>query len=170
MISELDLPPIALAVRQPWAWAIIHGGKDIENRTIDAVAKGGMEPRRIAILASKGMTREEYESAAWFMRDEIGIECPAAAQLLRGGIIGAVTVTGIVSESESPWFFKQRRGRGLVLSEPQACSFVPAFGELGYFKWERDGDRGPCEPALWMKRGLSSNPPAAAEPEADLFR
>ncbi|MFP5360765.1 MAG: hypothetical protein ACLGHM_09750, partial [Actinomycetes bacterium] len=23
----------ALTVRQPWAWAIIHGGKDIENRT-----------------------------------------------------------------------------------------------------------------------------------------
>jgi hypothetical protein len=23
----------ALTVRQPWAWAIVHGGKDIENRT-----------------------------------------------------------------------------------------------------------------------------------------
>lgn len=23
----------ALTIRQPWAWAIIHGGKDIENRT-----------------------------------------------------------------------------------------------------------------------------------------
>lgn len=23
----------ALTVRQPWAWAIIHGGKDVENRT-----------------------------------------------------------------------------------------------------------------------------------------
>ena len=22
-----------LTVRQPWAWAIVHGGKDIENRT-----------------------------------------------------------------------------------------------------------------------------------------
>lgn len=22
-----------LTVRQPWAWAIIHGGKDVENRT-----------------------------------------------------------------------------------------------------------------------------------------
>ena len=21
-----------LTVRQPWAWAIIHGGKDVENR------------------------------------------------------------------------------------------------------------------------------------------
>src|SRR5690349_14904511 len=23
----------ALTVQQPWAWAIIHGGKDVENRT-----------------------------------------------------------------------------------------------------------------------------------------
>lgn len=23
----------ALTVQQPWAWAIVHGGKDIENRT-----------------------------------------------------------------------------------------------------------------------------------------
>lgn len=23
----------ALTVRQPWAWAIVHGGKDVENRT-----------------------------------------------------------------------------------------------------------------------------------------
>jgi hypothetical protein len=170
MISQLDLPAIALAVRQPWAWAIVHGGKDIENRTVDAIVKGGMAPARIAVLASKGMTRKEYESAAWFMRDEIGIACPPPAQLLRGGIIGAVTVAGIVAESTSPWFFRQRRGRGLVLADPQECSFVPASGMLGYFKWERDGTRRPCEPALWMKRGLAANPPRATEPEADLFR
>jgi len=24
---------IALSIQQPWAWAIIHGGKDVENRT-----------------------------------------------------------------------------------------------------------------------------------------
>ena len=23
----------ALSIRQPWAWLILHGGKDIENRT-----------------------------------------------------------------------------------------------------------------------------------------
>ena len=23
----------AITVRQPWAWAILHGGKDVENRT-----------------------------------------------------------------------------------------------------------------------------------------
>ena len=57
---------MALSVRQPWAWALIHGGKDVENRTEMAVRNGGMRAqvgKRIAVHASKGMTREEYESA-----------------------------------------------------------------------------------------------------------
>ena len=37
-------PSVALSVRQPWAWAIIHGGKDVENRTKYAITLGGMKP------------------------------------------------------------------------------------------------------------------------------
>ena len=33
----LDLPQLALSVRQPWAWAIIHGGKPLENRSQGAI-------------------------------------------------------------------------------------------------------------------------------------
>lgn len=47
-----SLPDIAVSVRQPWAWAIIHAGKDIENRSLAAV-KHGMKPGRIAIHAAK---------------------------------------------------------------------------------------------------------------------
>ncbi|WP_409188395.1 hypothetical protein [Bradyrhizobium sp. RDM4] len=35
------LPEFALSVRQPWAWAIIHGGKDVENRSAPAVRNMG---------------------------------------------------------------------------------------------------------------------------------
>ena len=31
-----------LTVRQPWAWAIIHGGKDVENR-VRNLAGGTLE-------------------------------------------------------------------------------------------------------------------------------
>ena len=55
-----DLPPIALSVWQPWAWAIIHGGKDIENRSEGAVRSGGMVPGRICIHAATGLKEEEY--------------------------------------------------------------------------------------------------------------
>lgn len=30
----------ALTIRQPWAWAIIHGGKDIENRSWNTKHRG----------------------------------------------------------------------------------------------------------------------------------
>jgi hypothetical protein len=33
----IDLPRLAISVRQPWAWAIIHGGKPLENRTAGAI-------------------------------------------------------------------------------------------------------------------------------------
>ncbi|MGP1355774.1 hypothetical protein [Roseicyclus sp.] len=54
------LPPIALSVRQPSAWAIIHGGKDVENRSLGAIRAGRMGPGRIAIHAASGMKQAEY--------------------------------------------------------------------------------------------------------------
>lgn len=50
-----DLPTIALSVRQPWAWAIIYAGKDIENRSWQAVNRGLKQRGRVAIHAAKGM-------------------------------------------------------------------------------------------------------------------
>ncbi|WP_188544127.1 hypothetical protein [Aquisalinus luteolus] len=143
-----DLPRIALAVRQPWAWAIIHGGKNIENRNKHAINLGGMKPGRIAILASKGMQRREYEHARDFMQS-IGVQCPRPDELVRGGVIGSVTVTDIINESDSPWFFGPW---GLVLSDPEPAALpLPASGQLGYFKWETDLDLDFEDPSRWMK-------------------
>jgi hypothetical protein len=49
----------ALSIRQPWAWLIVKGYKDIENRTWATKLRG-----RVFVHASKGMTRAEYEDAA----------------------------------------------------------------------------------------------------------
>lgn len=98
----MELPRIALSVRQPWAWAIIHAGKDIENRSAFAVAHG-LTPGRIAIHSAKGMTQDEYRDAADFM-SKIGVTCPPSRELVRGAIIGHVTVTSIVKDSDSDWF------------------------------------------------------------------
>jgi hypothetical protein len=141
----IDLPRLALAVRQPWAWAIIHAGKDIENRSPKAVSF--MTYRgRIAILASKTMTREEYRSAALFMKN-IGVECPPAADLVRGAVIGTVEVVDMVRECSSPWWIGPR---GLVLKGAEPCAPIPAGGLLGFFEWRRsDGEV--REPAQWMR-------------------
>ncbi len=49
----------ALTVRQPWAWALMEGGKDIENRKWATTYRGPL-----AIHAAAGMTRQEYCRAA----------------------------------------------------------------------------------------------------------
>lgn len=145
------LPALALSVRQPWAWAIIHAGKDIENRTATAIKLGRMRAAvgtRIAIHASKGMSRQEYELARNAMALLNGVaHAPPPAALARGGIIGTVLVVGIVKTSPSPWF---EGPYGLELREPSATPFIGADGELGIFKWMANG-RAPMPPAQWMR-------------------
>lgn len=47
-----------LTVRQPWAWAIVHGGKDVENRPRN-IAGGYRGP--IAIHAGLAYDRDSHE-------------------------------------------------------------------------------------------------------------
>lgn len=134
-----DYPILALSVRQPWAWAIIYGGKDVENRSQAAVSKGGMKPRSICIHASKGMTQQEYQSAASMMAD-IGVKCPPPDELVRGGVIGTVDVVSIDNASDSPWFFKRPKNRALTLANPSPIHFpIPCQGALGFFNWDAGG-------------------------------
>lgn len=142
-----DLPELALSVRQPWAWAIIHAGKDIENRSWQAVNHGLRQRGRIAIHAAKGMTRDEYEDASDTI-ERNGHRCPAAHKLERGGIIGSVEVVDVVEDSSSPWFFGPR---GLVLRGPKPCSLIPAVGQLGYFRWSRTDASVVPPPSSWMR-------------------
>lgn len=139
-----ELPSIALSIRQPWAWAIVAGHKDIENRTTFAVNKGDMEPRDICIHAAKGMTQDEYFSTSEFMFS-MGIICPSPDLLLRGGIIGVCTVIDVVKEHDSPWFFGPR---GLVLTSQREIEPIPSTGALGYFRWRKSGAFD--EPKPWM--------------------
>lgn len=141
-----ELPRLALSVRQPWAWAIIHAGKDIENRSWQAVNHGLRVRGRIAIHAAKGLARCEYEDASEFMAS-IGVKCPPPADLLRGGIVGSVEVIDVVKDSDSRWFFGPR---GLVLRDPHACDFIPSIGALGYFEWQPADRSIVPPPARWM--------------------
>jgi hypothetical protein len=96
----------AISVRQPHAWAIIHGGKDVENRSQRAAFQ--FKPaigERVLIHASKGMTAAEYAVAVALMAS-IGVRCPQREGLQFGGVIGSVFVRDIVSRSDSPWFRK----------------------------------------------------------------
>jgi hypothetical protein len=70
-VSELRR---AISIRQPVAWAVIHAGKDCENRLSSARFKPAVGAR-LLIHASKTMTAAEYENAAAFMAS-VGVRCP----------------------------------------------------------------------------------------------
>jgi len=119
---------LMLSVRQPWAWAIIHAGKDIENRQWRTKMRG-----RFAVHASKSMTREEYESAYAFIGQcvapEFIREIPHPSKLDLGGIIGTVELVDCVDDSDSPWFVGDY---GFMLRDPRPVPFMPCTGGLGF--------------------------------------
>lgn len=148
-----DLPKQALSVRQPWAWAIIHGGKLIENRSLGSIRAGRMDCRRIAIHAASGMKEDEYRWGVHKLAVH-GVACPTPADLPRSAIIGSVDVVEIISSTDDPslrpWFGSRPGNHGLVLENPHPCAPIPAVGALGYFTWEASGDLAPAKP--WMQR------------------
>lgn len=120
----------ALSIRQPWAWLIINGGKNIENRDWPTRFRG-----RVLVHASKGMTRDEW-SDAWEFSQGTGASVKAIEagvirdNILRGGIIGSVEIVDCVSYSSSPWFIGKF---GFVLRDPRPMPFIPFKGQLGFF-------------------------------------
>jgi hypothetical protein len=155
------LPKFAISIRQPWAHAIVHLGKTLENRDWSGSNPGKRFRGPVCIHAAKGMTRGEYESALHFMRS-IGADCPAPHYLLRGGIIGTADVVDHITGSSSPWFM----GPGaLVLNNVKPCDFVGCAGQLGFFKWEPSG-LGPMPPNPWMDPTLvKRHQPASGQQE-----
>jgi len=130
----------AISVRQPWAWLLIHGGKDIENRDWPTGFRG-----RIAIHAAKGMTVQEWQDAADFVADfdeHLANRIPGPHVLVRGAIIGTMELQNCVARSYSPWF----QGKyGFMLSDPQPCDPIPIKGALGLWEW--DSQTAPAVPA-----------------------
>jgi hypothetical protein len=122
---------IAISVRQPMAWAIVAGRKDIENRSLHAVRTWrGMIGQRILIHASK--TDVSYDSGERFMR-RLGVGCPPLSELERGGVVGSVVIDSIVETHPSDWFTGPY---GLVLRDPERLPFRPCRGQLGVFRVE----------------------------------
>ena len=111
----------ALSVNQPWAWAIMHGGKDIENRDWSTNFRG-------TVYIHTGLKFDE--SGLLFVEELVGKTIPPADRP-RGAILGTVDIVDCVTESNSPWFF----GRyGFVLENPKPITPRACKGALGFFE------------------------------------
>jgi hypothetical protein len=124
----------ALSIKQPWAWMIIHSGKDIENRSWHTKHRG-----RFLVHASKGMTRKGYAEAIHFAIQAGTLmtpwDVPSFEQLERGGIIGSVELVDSLDTSESPWYMGEK---AFLLRDPKPLAFMSYKGKLQFFEtsWE----------------------------------
>jgi hypothetical protein len=81
-----------LSVRQPWAWAIARGHKDVENRTWDTTYRG--------ILAIHGSLRMDHDSLKNPLLRDVGWD-PADPMAATGGIVAIVSLDGICTTSKA---------------------------------------------------------------------
>ena len=88
----------AITVKQPWAYSIFRGGKDVENRTQNLVAS---LPIELAIHVSRSPDMDaRFPRGYTHLRD-----LPEANdQGERGKIIGVVTLVAIVESHDSVWY------------------------------------------------------------------
>lgn len=119
-----------LSVRQPWAWAILHG-KPVENRDWQPNNPNCRYLGRVLLHASGTCGKREYADAVEFIRSISDLKVPPLDALPRGAVVGAVTITGWVTAHASRWFVGPGAltlEHAVALPEPIACK-----GALGFF-------------------------------------
>ena len=109
----------AISILQPYAWLIVTGQKDIENRTWRTGYRGP-----VLIHAGKNYPKWEYEQ-------DLGHygQYPTRESMI-GGIVGIATITDCISHSDSKWF---NGPYGFVLKDARKFDMVPMRGQLSFF-------------------------------------
>lgn len=112
----------ALSVKQPWAWAILFAGKDVENRVWRTHYRGPLVIHASAQRADAELPR--------------GVRPPANEDAPVSAILGVVDLVDVVEESSSRWFVGPF---GWVLENPRRLAKpIPCAGALKL--WDVEGD------------------------------
>ena len=112
-----------IVIRQPWAWLIVNGYKDIENRSWETRYRGTL---LIQASARRPSAREMNDFSLYARKR--GVKLPAEFDL--GGIVGCAQLDDCVTKSRSKWFSGPV---GWALSRPEHLPFIPLKGQLGLF-------------------------------------
>lgn len=156
----------AISIRQPWAHAILHLGKRVENRDWAGCAYRGP----VLLHASKTLKLREFDDAIMSIRSilatvhgrsagltpqpptDLAVWNTArgiprwrpAPTLAFGGIVGKARILGVISagkpdcpSARSPWY---DGGFALVLADVEPLAFYPWKGALGLFDVPDDID------------------------------
>jgi hypothetical protein len=125
----------ALSIMQPWAWLIVHGHKDIENRAWHPNNPGLRFRGPVLIHAGKKFDFDPQMDWHW-----PAIE-PRFDEMHTGGIVGEAEIVDVVTDSPSPWFHGPY---GLVIRNARPLPLRPCRGALGFFR----PDFTPAQPKL----------------------
>ncbi len=112
---------LALSIQQPWAWLIVHGYKDVENRSWATRLRG-----TVGVHAGKKIDTDAIED----IRD-LYPDVPLPDSFETGGIVGRVEIVDCVEAMESRWFYGPY---GFVLQNGSPLPLMPCRGKLGFFK------------------------------------
>jgi hypothetical protein len=118
---------MALSIRPPWAWAIIHADKDVENRSRPCHFRG-----RFLVHASLELTRDDLDSAsrALAAAGEGGL-LPREGEFAVGGFIGSVELVDVAERWDSPWYAPG--SFAWILRNPRPLPFIPCRGQRNWF-------------------------------------
>ena len=114
----------AISIRQPWAWLIVNGYKDVENRIWAAKLRGP-----VLIHAGQSKSDTSPEALAYIKRRYRVANLPE--QFDTGGIGGIAEITGCVKRHRSKWFHGPF---GWTLANARRLTFKPVKGQLKFFK------------------------------------
>jgi hypothetical protein len=117
---------VVLSIRQPWAWLIANGLKDVENRTWPTRFRG-----EFFIHAGKSFDADGYRSLQEWCEPSVRLQMPHKNEFELGGIVGRARIVDCVEDSESNWFFGPY---GFVMEDAQRMDFRPLRGQLGFFE------------------------------------
>lgn len=116
----------ALSILQPYAWLIVSGHKDVENREWYTRLRG-----RILVHVGLKYPMRDHQLYAQDLEQTYGIELPAYSSMPRGGICGEVEIVDCVRAHPSKW--KSPGSWGFVLANARPLEFRPYRGTLGFF-------------------------------------
>ena len=114
----------ALSLRQPWAWLVVNGYKDVENRSWRTKHRGHL---LIHASSSNQLLTLDFKE---HIRSEYGVLLPNEVDI--GGIVGVVDVVECVKQHPSKWKFKD--SWGWVLANPRPLPYRQCKGFVGLFK------------------------------------
>lgn len=122
----------ALSIRQPWAWLIVNGIKDVENRSWEREPQGW-----IAIHASKNFDEASYQQLVQTrcIASLQNADLPKPDEFEYGKIIGLAKHTANIvpgATDQSPWH--AYGSHGWVLENAYAIEPIAWRGALGLFE------------------------------------